>query len=407
LECKLLIHFIEHPQVSYSIDELKLAVWKQQYLSDSAVKKAISELRKAVRQITDEEVIVTRSGQGYQLSPKWNHNKHPLNTKLVAVVSLIVVMLIFGIIYGRFDSTKQTDLNNSSLTKNVSDDAYALYLKGKVAYYEQGNTDLALEFFEQSLAMQQQANPSSAALLDIYGLQARSLLAKNRVGAINERLLAQVARVEVNGYRADNAIALSKYALVNLGDIALAKSYLEQIKGDIFAAHDLHIPAYVYALSGETEKSIELINFAETRHPNSGTVAWYKGLILFVSGQIEETATQAEWAQKSSPDWYPLVYAAPLLKQNRNVDTLAYFKAFKPQMLEQYINGVSTLNELLMLVCAELSTQIVEPFETEILYMLAVRLGKMKQQQQILEYIKNNYPEKLMLLPFIERWFQE
>ena len=47
IEWRLLSHFVAHPTQAFRIHELKIDVWQQEYLSDSAVKKSNVRVEKS------------------------------------------------------------------------------------------------------------------------------------------------------------------------------------------------------------------------------------------------------------------------------------------------------------------------------------------------------------------------
>jgi len=103
LHSKLLNFLCINAGQPYSIDDLKAKVWNQVHLSDSAVKKAISELRSSLSEISEKTYIQTIPQKGYLFSSEYLSQQktrsiqtnHFLLIVLVALILLIVKFSIF------------------------------------------------------------------------------------------------------------------------------------------------------------------------------------------------------------------------------------------------------------------------------------------------------------------------
>ena len=104
LHTKLLLFFCNNTDQAFSIEHLKKFVWQQVYLSDSAVKKAISELRSSLSTIGDKAYVETIPHKGYRFSSenithtklKKIHAKHFAILAIITVTLLIIKLHIFS-----------------------------------------------------------------------------------------------------------------------------------------------------------------------------------------------------------------------------------------------------------------------------------------------------------------------
>ena len=99
----------------------------------------MSELRKALKGKIAEDVIVTHAKEGYQLAERWQ--PAPVSQTKVILSVLICLSLMLALFYFLFLMPKKESGLSATPPNQVNaipEDAYSLYLKGKVAYYEQG-----------------------------------------------------------------------------------------------------------------------------------------------------------------------------------------------------------------------------------------------------------------------------
>ena len=80
---ELLLYFLQHSTRIISRDELIAQVWKQGYVDDNAINRAISELRKILKVDTNQSAILkTHYKKGYRLLCEVNVTSQPESSKL-------------------------------------------------------------------------------------------------------------------------------------------------------------------------------------------------------------------------------------------------------------------------------------------------------------------------------------
>ncbi|MDF2179369.1 winged helix-turn-helix domain-containing protein [Aliiglaciecola sp. CAU 1673] len=510
LHAKLLTHFVTQPGMVFSVEALKTQVWQQQYLTDSAVKKAISELRKILSPLLQdaEGGIETLPGQGYCYRPAEARKSLGLATLLrwptviVATLGMLIAVILWwqrpqtitltlveqtdpqsqqGLQIQSINEVLRTSLLGSltpyfdvrqlystpvsadlilryqvsgkgQLTMHLEDEsgarlwekqalidedihdfvlqvlaelssildvplalplnaemhqseAYALYLKGKIIYYQGGATDKVKTYFTRSLQLQADNNPSQGALLDILGLEVRSLPFEKRTPSKMMALNNQVKAVEqhLDG-NVDNHVALAKYFLVNQGDAKAALKVLDDAPISLTHAYDLHVLALTYALNGEKQQSRFLMQLAEQRFPQRNVVLWYKAMVHLINGELSEARLQVRWAQDVAPDWYPLNYIAAHLFNGEVQSVLEYLADSPLQILKMDWRKDQKLNEEVKRYFNELSLPQWRPFEAELAYLLAGYFGLQHEMEKTGQYILAQYPEKKMMLSMIDSW---
>jgi DNA-binding winged helix-turn-helix (wHTH) protein len=101
LQSRLLAHFLHHANEVRSIDELKLQVWQQEFLTDGAVKKAISELRKVLTQtgLTQDELIVAEAHRAYRYVGPSEQSSFNIFTNIWPIALAISVLSVCLILF--------------------------------------------------------------------------------------------------------------------------------------------------------------------------------------------------------------------------------------------------------------------------------------------------------------------
>lgn len=511
LHNKLLCHFAYNQNKIFTIEQLKLAVWQQQFLSDSAVKKAISELRKILIEIQPNnlEYLITIPQKGYQFRcPEKNTalniiSKKTLTTVLIAITFVVVVGLTFfnlsqpreillvettnkqpsnAAISGYSDMLRSTlisvlakdfklrvvytdiptndyklsfqvnessqiqlilennkqilwekthhyqnnayqvnqkilselsniiniDLEHSTLEAFEQPRAYDFFVKGKISYYQSGvDTQQAELFFKKSLLLQPDNNPSTGALLDLYGLEERALPLGERNKQLLNKVALQLQKVEAEAnVTAENIIALAKYQLVNRGDAKTALSIIEQSNVNLNNVYDMHILAYVYALNGHKKLAEQYIELAENRFPQRRPVLWYKVLVHLLNEDHDKALIQSQWAQDVAPYWYPLLYITPRLMLNNEASALQHLQQFPQPIFDEGLAKAESLEHYINNYLNSRTAFTWQPFEAEILYLLAKHYQWEKHERLVRQFISEHYPEKLMMLAAIDGWLK-
>lgn len=428
---KLLNYFITHPENCFDYDALKIEVWKQKYLTDSAVKKAISELRKELSHFSPspEQILETVPQQGYRFNYRCQEPPSDNIPSIVRSWSIIAVAFAFVLAIATYNTSnlvtsspakgqKENDYSNTSERLSASfsatrdlfnhSDAYDNYIKGKVAYYggqPRTNTESLLL---ESIRLQPTSNPSFGALLDLYGLGLRELPAAQRTEKekATASQLMQKLSMPTEKSLIDNRVALIKYYLVNLGDLEEAGKLTNVPISEFSNAYDMHIPAIALALTGDKKKSEQLIKLAETRFPARNVIVWSSVFVSLINGEFEKAMEQAKWAQQVAPGWYPLLYSSSYLLNNSPLEAVAHLENDKGQFISSLDHSAISTPEDFAKAAEQLFTYEtrLEPYEAELIYLYALITQNSQLELAMSEYIREHFPEKNMMLNIINRW---
>lgn len=428
---KLLWHFISHPYQTFSYDSLKQQVWQQQYLTDSAVKKAISELRSALAKVSDSDTtfIKNEPNKGYSfvydVRSKGERQTAVSLQQIIQPFALFTLLAIASIVWyvseqnpinaesnhhtqSLFASTSIFDDSTEHYQGGfVNEEAYENFIKGKIAYYRSQNPKLASSLFAKSLEMQPEKNPSAGALLDIYGLKERSQPLPYRKPELKSQISEHIGKLKSQQMVTDNVVALVKYHIVNQGDAKEALKVIKKANVDIKQSYDLHVAAFAYALNGDKENSSNLIEIAEKRFPERNAVIWYKAYIALINGDIEGALEQSEWAQQVSPDWYPMVYVAPRLLLGKEQEAFEHLQRFSAPLLDNQIAQFESFTTYMNHLAPQLENLHLQPFEALLVYLMAKHLGNAEQAYTAQTFIEQNYPEKQLIVEQIDLWLED
>ena len=310
------------------------------------------------------------------------------------------------IIIDEISTVLDRELNYSVSFIDSQPQAYELFVRGKILYYQNGTdtgeTELMLL---KSLELQPNNNPSNAALLDLYGLEERSLRHSQRNDKLKQKIKKHIAKLTKEVGRVDeSAVALAKYQLVNQGNAIEALKLIEKADLDAEQVYDLHIPALSYALNNDKAKSNQLISFAEKRFPERNAIVWYKALIHLVNGDFRKAEVQSQWAQSIAPDWYPLVYITPKLVAGNEKDALKHLQSFQHGIFDNRIKEFDNLSAYSEHFFRNIKEINLKPFEVEIAYLLSLHFSNKQAEEYIFQFTKKHYPEKMMMLNQVKGW---
>lgn len=421
---KLLLHFITSPNTLFSVSDLKQQVWQQEFLTDSAVKKAISELRQQLRIIsgTEMEYIKNSPGKGYQLTAQPEILKDSSNNKMAFYLGIIAIPIICLTLWWSTHSSEKKISSAQLLNQNQpSNEAFTLYLQGKSLYYKEGDTPLVEQRFQQSIEADSNANPSHGALLDLWGLKLRSIKLHQRSDELQSKVDTHVHDLKQNSeyMSPDNLVSLAKYYLVNVGDPQKAytlfkdNAFIDSVNNNsIFSeVYDPHILAFTLALNGDKTQSQQIMAQAEQRFPERNVILWYKAFISLINNETVQAMQDAQWAQRLAPDWYPLVFVAShILNTDTNVkkqQELAWqhLIEFEPNFIHRDLSQYKGIPDLLENLNRIPPDADFEPFEVEILYLLGLYYDHALIQQTARQWLTQHYPEKQMMLTIIDKLF--
>ena len=401
---KLLHHFVSYPNQLFSVEELKRQVWQQEYLTDSAVKKAISELRQQIRSIacSEREYIKNQPGQGYCFTGEIKELN--LNSKkpylLISGFAIGVVLLYLLWLHMVSSSGSEPEVATAMLPEQ----AETLYLQGKSLYYKGGDQKLVEKLFSDSIAISSTSNPAHGALLDLWGLQLRSVKLKQRPAELQHKVNNHINRLLSNpDYQSpDNIIALAKYYLVNVGDKKSALRVINESEWNLNSVYDPHIQAFTQAISGEVIESQRIMNNAERRFPDRNVILWYKAFVSLINNEIAQAQKESQWAQQLAPDWYPLVFIASHLPKEHSDSAWQHLQQFKPAYLNMSLSEFRTFRDFLDAINTVAINAEHHPFEIEILYLLGRYFRYPEIQKSCKSWIAAHYPEKQMMLTLID-----
>lgn len=437
---KLLLHFVHSPNILFRVSDLKQQVWQQEFLTDSAVKKAISELRQQLRHISssDVEYIKNQPGKGYQLdaepeilqspsiikSIQKNNSKNRLFLGTFSICLACFALLWFI----PLSDEQQTSPDGQGRTSRVhlsenslSQEALTLYLQGKSLYYKEGDSHLVEQRFKQSIKMDPNANPSHGALLNLWGLKLRSVKLHQRSVELQSKVDSHIQDLKQNPdyMTPDILVSLAKYYLVNEGDPAKAYSILKRNSNlesgnensQLNTVYDPHIYAFTLALHGDKAQSQQIMTQAEQRFPARNVILWYKAFVSLINNETNQAMQEAQWAQRLAPNWYPLVFVAShILNSNTAINkreklAWAHLAEFEPVFIERDLSQYNDFAELLRNLKSIPQDANFEPFEVEILYLLGLYYDHTLIQLTAREWITKHYPEKQMMLTIIDALF--
>lgn len=401
---KLLLHFVCKPQTLFSVSDLKQQVWQQTFLTDSAVKKAISELRQQLKAVSgsDIEYIKNHPGKGYQFEAApilVNHSLQWLNRRAIAALTLgLLLPLLIVFVPGINEQGEEQ-------AQTLPDDAQTLYLQGKSLYYKGGNPELVEQRFFDSIALSEDANPSHGALLDLWGLQLRSVPVAQRPAKLRTKVAQHIEQL-LNNPRVqspDNLVALAKYYLLNEGNKDKALALFHHHAGAFEAVYDPHIQAFTLALSGNKQQSQAIMVQAERRFPDRNVILWYKAYVSLLNGEIQTALEESLWAQKLAPDWYPLVFVASHLFSHQEATAWQHIANLTPAFLNKDKAAIADMKSLVLQL--ETIPETTPPFEVEILYLLALYFNASDTQIKAANWITSHFPEKQMVLQQLHRLY--
>ena len=396
---KLLLHFVSQPETVFSVEQLKQQVWQQEFLTDSAVKKAISELRQQIRQVSgsDEEYIKNIPGQGYYFDKTPKDVKHASRLRIAATAAILLA--ISGLIWL---NVSPQQLPNKPHGLPV--DAQTLYLQGKSLYYKGGPAEQVESLLTRSIKLHPQANPAHGALLDLWGLQLRSVKTSQRSVKLQQKVDEHINNLlEHPDYQStDNLVALAKYYLVNEGALDKAATLMQRPGWQFEQAYDAHVVAFTLALSEEGEKAQQIMAMAERRTPDRNVTLWYKSLVSLASNDIAQAKNEAVWAQQLAPDWYPLAFVISHLLSLDEESAWQHLKNFSPAFLGGALSEHSSFASFLHAQKSVSFTADYQPFEVEILYFLGIHFANQEIKQSARAWIAEHFPEKQLMLRFID-----
>ncbi len=244
-------------------------------------------------------------------------------------------------------------------------------------------------------------------MLDLYGLEERALPLGERNKQLLNKVALQLQEVEAEAnVTAENIIALAKYQLVNRGDAKTALSIIEQSNVNLNNVYDMHILAYVYALNGHKKLAEQYIELAENRFPQRRPVLWYKVLVHLLNEDHDKALIQSQWAQDVAPYWYPLLYITPRLMLNNEASALQHLKQFPQPIFDEGLAKAESLEHYINNYLNSRTTFTWQPFEAELLYLLAKHYQWEKHERLVRQFISEHYPEKLMMLAAIDGWLK-
>lgn len=234
--------------------------------------------------------------------------------------------------FGHFEIHQQV---SESRSKNV--EAYKLYLKGRQTFNKWNPEDVkrSMAFYEEALLLDPNHVEALVGLADAYSFLATIAVLPYEQG------WGKCLELTTKALEIDNRSVDAYYQLANLAFFTKC-NYREAFEHASKAVQlnpnhvsSLQFMAFLYIIAGMKTEAQEYLNNALAIDPLSQETHFYKGYILYMSEQFDESLLQLDACLKVNPMNIPVhsVKTLCLLKLGRYQEAIDYFDVLPSEII--------------------------------------------------------------------------